>query len=1354
MGIEPEKIRNLTDQIADIAKRNQAKVPTSKQAVVVSLDGDTTWVEFADATEQTPVERSTVRCQVGDVVTVQIVDGSAIITGNLSEKSVGASAVSAAVAPVSDEITVVKKLIAESATIGDLEATKARIGTLETEKANVTDLDAATARIGVLESTSATVENLSATNAKVESLEANKADITDLNATNAKVSDLEATRAKVTDLEATNAKVTNLEANKASVSDLEAANANIGKLDAAKANIDLANVNNAWIANGTIKDASISDAQILGVSANKLTAGTIDASKISVTNLNADNLTVGTINGKLIGNESIDLDKLSEEVPTKAQLDKAKEELQGQIDGNIETFTVSVVPTLNNSPASTWKDAATRKKHIGDVAYVVNEGSAQDGYAYRFGYDESSKTYGWVLIKDNDVTAALKRIADAEGSIDGLKSFETSTSKWIDQTDEGLTEVRSRTTTLETQMGDKVSSTTFKELADTVDEQSTTITTMSDTLSKKADGSAVTSLSQTVSQVKQTADGNSTKLSNLSKTVDTKADSSTVTTLTDTVNAVKKTADGNSTTISNLSKTVDTKADGSTVTKLSDTLNTVKQTADSNTVAITQTNKDLATTNTNVSQVGQDLSGFKTTVSTTYETKTAAAQTKSTLETNIKQTNDAVALKAAKTDLDAATKRLTTAETNITAANNQISLKASKTEVPGLVDVGGRNLLLGTGDLYATLSWAPYVTGTETIGGAKFIIIEPTKGTQWAQVTIYLTKSDVDGSYWDSLRKATVTVSFDMVSDTSISFSPALRGVKDTDGTLATYGLGTLNCEGDGKVHHLVTTKTLAITTKQKHGSSIYIYPFSVNKTQTGVFKIGNVKMEIGNVPTAWTPAPEDTESDIATAKQAAIDVSAEAIKSLVKSAGGEASYEQTDQGFTWTTTSPMTQVKDTTARTNANDAANAASKAQTTADAANSTANIAKETADSASKAAGEAETAAADAAKTATSFMDYNQTESGALTLGYRSGSTISTVRAVLSNAALSFKNTAGTVLGSFGATSAQVGASSAKNALINADGVFLRNATTNLASFQATQAQVGASGSKNLLMSSVGLYLRSGATNLMTLLADRIEMLGGKLMFGAKKLTERTISGMYSTDNIAIMSEKTESSGKAGVVEVGEGSASMNIDGTDYGIGIARDDAGKVNGQITVDNLCFGGMQLNADAPKHGNVQVTAESGADAMWAARGGKAASDGTNRVIKFGVGAGGVNRGIWDDKKGKWVIYWDDDVSDRPVIPGLYVADYQASSLKPNYSGYTPSKSLSAGSSTSGTLSYSLSGYGALGIIGVDVSQCTYPTHTLVNAWVTNRENGSAIIHYTIKNTTSSSANTVKVRFHVLVAKQ
>lgn len=283
------------------------------------------------------------------------------------------------------------------------------------------------------------------------------------------------------------------------------------------AQIDFANVKTQVVGTSIIKDGAVTNEKVQSLSASKLTAGTIDASKITVVNLNADNITVGRINGKLIGTGSVDLDKLAQEVPTKEYLDKVQEELQGQIDGNIETFTKTEIPTLNNEPAVNWTDNATKNKHIGDICYVINPASSADGYSYRFANTgtEQAPVYEWVLIKDSDVTKALQDIININGEITGIKKFNVEISSWKTDTDSELSSLKTRTTNLETDMGNKVNTTTFNEVKQTVDENVATITKLTETVNTKADGSTVESLANVVNTVKQTADSNSLSISGL-----------------------------------------------------------------------------------------------------------------------------------------------------------------------------------------------------------------------------------------------------------------------------------------------------------------------------------------------------------------------------------------------------------------------------------------------------------------------------------------------------------------------------------------------------------------------------------------------------------------------------------------------------------------------------------------------------------------------------------------------------------------------------------------------------------------------------------------------------------------------
>ena len=406
-------------------------------------------------------------------------------------------------------------------------------------RALINKLDVDTAKI-----TYATITNLNATNASIDNLKTNKLDATYADIINANVESLKAANAEIIKLKA--------DSLTADIADLK------------YAQIDFANVKGQVVTTSLIKDGAVTNEKVQSLSANKLTAGTIDASKITVTNLNADNITVGTINGKRIGTGSLSLDKLAEEVPTKEYLDKVQEDLQGQIDGNIETFTKTEIPTLNNEPAVSWTDNATRKKHIGDICYVVNPASSADGYSYRFADTGTleAPNYEWVLIKDSDVTKALQDIININGEITGIKKFNVEISSWKTNTDSELSSLKARTTNLETDMGNKVDTKTFNEVKQTVDENSSTITKMSETLSNKADSSTVTALSNTVNSIKQTSDNNSLSISNLTKVVEKKANQDEVTSISNKITTVEQNLNGLKVDVTNQYQYIDNQLNG------------------------------------------------------------------------------------------------------------------------------------------------------------------------------------------------------------------------------------------------------------------------------------------------------------------------------------------------------------------------------------------------------------------------------------------------------------------------------------------------------------------------------------------------------------------------------------------------------------------------------------------------------------------------------------------------------------------------------------------------------------------------------------------------------------------------
>ena len=364
---------------------------------------------------------------------------------------------------------------------GTIENAKIKDGTIETAK--IHDGAITNAKIGTAAVKTANIDDAAITSAKILDGTIANADIANGTIENAKIKDGTIETAKIHDAAITTAKI---------------ADANVTNAKIATAAVGTANIQNAAITNALIANNAVSNEQVISVSANKLTAGTIDASNINVANLNAKNLVVEKVNGQpVIGGYTVvstSMTGYSSKNPKtegwyefsngsfvasndtqvsdskvyyaagtgtalydQAYIDGLESDLNERIDGAIETFTGSAVPTLVNYPASDWTTNALKDQHVGDVYYVINAGNQADGYCYRFAKD-SNNAYSWVLIKDSDVTAALQRLLEAEGDIDGLESFQSTTESWITSTDSEISSIKTNHTNLTTVVNKTVKS--------------------------------------------------------------------------------------------------------------------------------------------------------------------------------------------------------------------------------------------------------------------------------------------------------------------------------------------------------------------------------------------------------------------------------------------------------------------------------------------------------------------------------------------------------------------------------------------------------------------------------------------------------------------------------------------------------------------------------------------------------------------------------------------------------------------------------------------------------------------------------------------------------------------------------
>lgn len=427
--------------------------------------------------------------------------------------------------------------------------------------------------------------------------------------------------------------------------------------------------------------------------------------------------------------------------------------IQGQIDGNIQTWSGTDVPTLKNEPASTWSDDE-KATHIGDVYYDGNN------HAYRFRVDNG--VYSWQILTDTDVTKALSDSADAISKANATeKKLTTDYKTWSD----------------------------------------------------------------TSSEIEQTKNG-------ILQTVkDTYAESATVTDLSNNLKT-------------NYSTTKDMNS-------------AIKEKADEITLAVSETYSTKKTVEENLatSKSYADGIGSKTLESAKSDATSKANQAKS----------DAIADTDKKLTSYSTTEQMKSA---IKESADKISLDVSKTystkEEVENIQVGGRNLLVKTNqgktkwaNAYANGSYSCESVNWNGINAVKMSCATPT--TSWR---MFMFNGLLEN--FDKLEPSAIyTLSYDVIGNVNVGFS----NLWDSDATHSimasaqetvikkTYGF-----------HYIVN-----ITLKDALNKSKQLVYFKNNLKAGESVIIANLKLEKGNKATDWTPAPEDVDSDISTAKDEAV---------------------------------------------------------------------------------------------------------------------------------------------------------------------------------------------------------------------------------------------------------------------------------------------------------------------------------------------------------------------------------------------------------------------------------------------------------------------------------------------------
>lgn len=226
---------------------------------------------------------------------------------------------------------------------------------------------------------------------------------------------------------------------------------------------------------------------------------------------------------------------------------------------------------------------------------------------------------------------------------------------------------------------------------------------------------------------------------------------------------------------------------------------------------------------------------------------TATTTTANTTKTNLAnyQASNDKAVANLQRNLQTANGNISSLQTKIEAVPGQITSAVSAVEGKIPTTIGGRNYLRGTSDEYQTYTNTNYILGY------------PSTYRDWTKLL-------------DPLRDKTVTIRAYIKNDTDY---PVRIQIWFTAGGI--YG-NTVAPHSEG--WSVKTGKMSANWTS----ANVALTQAGTNPTG-GSIQVKKAKLEIGNIPSDWSPAPEDYDSKLATA-QSEIKQTTDSIKASVSS--------------------------------------------------------------------------------------------------------------------------------------------------------------------------------------------------------------------------------------------------------------------------------------------------------------------------------------------------------------------------------------------------------------------------------------------------------------------------------------
>lgn len=542
---------------------------------------------------------------------------------------------------------------------------------------------------------------------------------------------------------------------------------------------------------------------------------------------------------------------------TKAIFDNTWNEIDSKI-GEIHT-QVSQANTQSKEAVNKATQAQTDANKANQLANTANTQSSEAKKLAQDANTSTGKAQQQIDAIKGDITDSKKQIQSAvdqananAGEIATVK--ETYATK-VDLTNESKSIHADVSTEIEKKVG---------ELS----------TTVSQNYASKSDLTSIEGSLNT--KIKQNADSITTQASSIEK-----LQSDTTQAQKDITDATKKATDAQT----QADKALDNAQSAQTLA------DQAKKKADSAQTNLDSANKELADAKANLESVTgrvdaseKEISDAKTRLSNAETNVTKAQKDAITAQTNaqtainnaktVQSTADTAKAKAeqAQKDLAALTNRVTTAETKITQTNEAITAQASKiTETSNKIDnlqVGGRNLIVDKNTTDGYVNSKGIILPDSNYKVSDYISVNPGDTLIFQAWSPTISQMWIDDTYFDSNKK---------------------------------YITGYDDVWYSGKNHYIIKV----------------IVPDGASYVRFSYLWRSNYKykLEIGNKPTDWTPAPEDVDEAInteRTERQSAIETKANEITSKVSETYVSNSafehyqkdvtsqFTQTKNDFTW----------------------------------------------------------------------------------------------------------------------------------------------------------------------------------------------------------------------------------------------------------------------------------------------------------------------------------------------------------------------------------------------------------------------------------------------------------------------